>query len=321
MTVDIKLVPRDKNNPTYEVTANILPHRIDDVVHDTYDYTLKSTGYEDITGTVIVEGSEYVQVEMISKELEPVITWVTRSRTRSVPYSTVVQEDSSLLPSEGYTTAGENGVETQTYELQYQDGQPTSIERNHSTWTITKAVKNEIQVIGTKSETAPVLTSILTQPNIGVTYATNTYVNGTRTTNDLVPLNGTFEMRQWDNPSGGLTIDDGDLEPNKPYTLALTMESVGTTIETAHFIIGMAYFGGEHFFNGTKVTINPSVGQYNFKPHLPNSGKVTYYYQFYSEPDTPTGDYFQVNVDNTANSTRLRVSEVGLYNGHINPFV
>ena len=48
---------------------------------------------------------------------------------------------------------------------------------------------------------------------------------------------------------------------------------------------------------------------------MSQSGKVTYYYQFTTEPDSPTGDYFQVNFDNAANNTKVKISKLALYEG------
>ena len=111
-----------------------------------------------------------------------------------------------------------------------------------------------------------------------------------------------------------------DLLPTTTYTLAMEMENIGTTIETAKFVIGLSFFGGKHFFNGIEVSIPPSAGEYNFKPHLPSSGKITYHFQFTTEPGTPDEGYFQANFDNASNNTIVRVSNLALYKGFVNPF-
>lgn len=319
--VTIRLIPRNLDNPTIEQSTTNPSHVISDIARDTYDYSIESADYEEVTGIIIVGVDRWIEeVDLVEIPPVQVETWVSKTRTRSVDYQTIIEYDDTLYPNQGYTVDGVRGEETQTYELKYINGQPTSHERNVSAWLRTKAPVNGKLVIGTKEDEVE-LVNVLTQDNAETMYGTNTYIDDVRTPGDAVPINGEiFELRQWDPPSVRLNIYDGNLEASAQYTLAMELENIGNAIATAKFLIGMSFFGGKHYFNGSEVTIDPVAGEYNFKPHMPNNGKVTYLFQFTTEPNTPNGDYFQISVDNANDDIMLRVSNLGLYAGHINPF-
>lgn len=316
--INIKLTPTNPNNPTItRVTTN--PQLvIKDLEHDTYQLDVTSAVYKPYSKQIFFSGDSTFDIHLESL-VDEVTEWRAKSNVTTIPITTVYTDDSTLdIGVEQVTIEGTIGKIIETWEAEYINNVPTGQIRNQNTTTV-PMVQRKVRR-GTKVPSV-VLTDVLTQSNATVTYATNTYVDDVRTPSDAVPMGGaTFEIRQWDNPTGALNVSDGDLMPNAPYTLAVELENVGTAIEVAKFVIGISYFGGKHIFNGLEVSIPPSMGEYNFKPHMPNSGKVEYLYQFTTEPGTPDGDFFQFNFDNAANNTKVRMSKLGLYEGHVDPF-
>lgn len=312
------MTPSKSTNPTINKTTNDPTLNLSDVTHDTYTLDITSDVYKPYKTTVVVNGETTLNIHLealVTQQVE----WRPKQTVTTIPVTTKYTNDTSLnIGVEIVDSEGTQGKITITWEAEYIDGVATGKKRNENTTTV-PMVQRQVRR-GTKPVQSE-LVDILTQENTSVTYSTNTYVNGEGTVGDAVPTGGSpFELRQWENPSGGLTISDGDLDPNSQYTLAFEMENTGSNFTKAHFVIGMTFFGGKHYFNGIEKSIPPSAGQYNFTSHMTQSGKVTYYYQFTTEPDSPTSDYFQVNFDNDANNTRVTISDLALYEGHVNPF-
>lgn len=246
----------------------------------------------------------------------PVITTQDVTRTETIPFTTSRIADSSMnIGTETVTTVGSNGVRTIVETVTYTDGVETN--RVTKSNNITTPMVPRVVRYGTKETEPTTLTSVLKQANIKPGGSTNTYVNGERTANDAIPIDKSFELRQWAAPSGAFNIFDGDLKPNTDYTIAFTMENVGTKIDRAWFVIGTAFFGGKHFFNGTERTITPSAGEYDFTSHLPATGAVNYVYHFTTSEHAPAGDYFQSGFDNSADNTKLKISNLGVYQGKV----
>lgn len=304
------MINKTTTNPTLNLS---------DVAHDTYTLDITSEVYKPYQTTVVVNGETTLNIHLEALVMQQ-IEWRPKSRVTTIPVTTIYTDDPTLnIGVEIEDSTGTQGKTTVTWEEEYVNGVTTGNKRNENMVTV-NMVPRQVRR-GTRE--APIeLIDVLTQANTAVTYSTNTYVNNNRTVGDAVPTGGSpFELRQWENPSGGLTISDGDLEANKPYTLAFTMERTGgSPIQTAHFVIGMTYFGGKHYFNGNEKTITPSQGQYPFFVNISNTGKYKYFYQFWTEPDSPTNDYFQVNFDNDANDTNVTISDLALYEGHVDPF-
>lgn len=312
------MTPNKSTNPTINKTTTNATLNLSDVAHDTYTLQITSDVYKPYTTTVVVNGETTLNIHLealVTQQVE----WRPKQTVTTIPVTTKYTNDPSLnIGAEIVDSEGTQGKITITWEAEYIDGVATGKKRNENTTTV-PMVQRQVRR-GTKPVQSE-LVDILTQENTSVTYSTNTYVNGERTVEDAVPTGGSpFELRQWENPSGGLTISDGDLDPNSQYTLAFEMENTGSNFTKAYFVIGMTFFGGKHYFNGIEKSIPPNAGQYNFTSHMTQSGKVTYYYQFTTEPDSPTSDYFQVNFDNDANNTRVTISDLALYEGHVNPF-
>lgn len=317
--VTVKMTPSKSTNPVINRTTTDATLNLSDVVHDTYTLDITSDVYKPYKTTVVVNGETSLNIHLealVTQQVE----WRPKQRVTTIPITTTYTDDPTLNKGvEIEDSAGTQGKTTITWEAEYINGVATGKKRNEKTVTVDMVPRKVRR--GTKPVQVE-LNNVLTQANTEVTYSTNTYVDGTRTEGDAVPTGGSaFELRQWENPSGGLTISDGDLEANKPYTLAFTMERTGgSPIQTAHFVIGMTFFGGKHYFNGVEKSIPPDAGQYVFTSHMTQSGKVTYYFQFTTESDSPTGDYFQLNFDNDANDTRVTISDLALYEGHVDPF-
>lgn len=313
--LSVTLKPNNTGNPTIVRNTSDPQLVIDGLAHDTYTVTVISDAYETYTGTLLVNADVSLNIALENLRVD-IITWITQSLVTNIPITTVYTNDPSLpIGQESVTNEGIVGKTTKTWEAEYINGSASGVTRDMNTVITVPMVPRQVKR-GTGEPT-----SILTQENITATYATNIYQNNVRIPGDVVPLNTPFEIRQLDEPSGSISIYDGMLEPNKPYTLALTMENKGTAIDMARFIIGLSFFGGEHFVNGVKVSIPPNAGEYNLKPYFPNTGIVKYHYQFYTEMDTPNGDYMQPGFSNATKNTIMLVSKVGVYNGHINPFV
>lgn len=313
------MTPNKSTNPTINKTTTNATLNLSNVAHDTYTLQITSDVYKPYTTTVVVNGETTVNIHLEAL-LELQAEWRPKSKVTTIPFTTEYIDDPALnIGVEIEESAGVLGKTTETWEAEYINGIASGRTRNHNTVTVDSVPK---QIRRGTNDPNVVLENIITQENLLSTYATNIYKNNVRIPSDVVPIDGSlFEMRQWDNPTNAIEIGDGDLEPNSQYTIAFELEQVtGTVIEKAHFAIGMSFFGGAHYFNGTEVTIEPSAGEYVFTTHMPSSGKVTYLFQFTTEPDTPTGDTFRINFDNATNSTRVNVSSLGLYEGHVNPF-
>lgn len=311
----IKLTPSNTNNPIITRTTSEPQVILNDVAHDTYTMAITSEVYKPYNTQIVLSGDTELNIH-----LEALVTqfveWRTQSKVTTIPISTVYTDDATLnVGIEITDSEGTVGKTTETWESQYIDNVATGQKRNQSSTTIPMIPKQVRR--GTKPIEVD-LVNILTQANAKATYATNIFVNNVRTTQDAIPVDGSaFEMRQWDNPTGGISIYNGNLQPSSTYTIVMEMENVGAIIDKAHFVIGLQFFEGQHFFNDTLVTITPNAGQYNFKPHMPSSGKVTYRYQFNTLPGAPAEDYFQVNFDNAANNTKVKISKLSLYKGTI----
>lgn len=316
--VTVKLTPTNPSNPT--ITRNVTNPQLilSDVEHDTYQLQITSSSYKPYSTQVVFNGDTTLNIHLEALVTQ-LIEWRPQVTITTIPITTNYVDDPTLnVGVEQLISEGTIGKTTKTWEAQYINGVSTGQIRNQNESTVPMVPRQMKR--GTKAPPTT-LTNILTQSSVSVTHSTNTYVNNVRTASDIVPIDKSeFEIRQWDNPSGALSVHDVALSPNSPYTIAIELENVGTAIDTAKFIIGLAFFGGKHIFNGSEVSIPPEVGEYNFKPHMPNSGKVTYLYQFTTEPNTPDGDYFQFNFDNAANNTKVRMSNLALYQGHVNPF-
>lgn len=313
--VNVKLTPSDSSNPIVtRVTSN--PQLIlADIEHDSYALEITSDFYKSYTTNVVIDGDTVLNIHLealVTQQIE----WRPKSKVTTIPITTTYIDDSTLdVGIEIVESDGVLGKITETWEAEYVNNVATGATRNSNTTTV-NMVQREVRR-GTKVE----IVEILTQGSVAVTHSTNTYVNNVRTANDSVPIDGTiFEIRQWENPSGALNIMDSDLVASSPYTLAMEFENVGTAITTAKFVIGLSFFGGKHFFNGTEVSIPPAMGEYDFKSHMPASGKVQYHFQFTTEEETPVEDYFQVAFHNASKNTIVRFSKLAIYQGHINPF-
>ena len=315
--VTIKMTPSKSTNPVINRTTTNAKLSLSDVAHDTYVLDITSNVYKPYKTTVVVNSETTLNIHLealVTQQIE----WRPKSKVTTIPITTNYTDDSTLNKGvEIEDSAGTQGKTTETWEEEYIDGVATGNTRNHNTVTVNMIPRKVRR--GTKPVQGE-LVDILTQKNTKVTGSTNTYVNNEHTVGDAVPTSGAFELRQWENPSGGLNIFDGDLKANSQYTLAVEMENVGPNFTKAHFVIGMTFFGGKHYFNGVEKSISPNAGGYDFTSHMKQSGKVTYYYQFTTEPDSPTGDYFQLNFDNDANNTRVKISDFAIYEGHVNPF-
>lgn len=316
--ITVKLTPLNSSNPTITKTTSTSPLILPALKHDTYTVAITSEAYSPYTTQVVIDGDTTLNIHL-QVPIVQTVEWRPMSTVTTIPVTTQYIDDPTLNQGvEVVDSQGTQGKTTKTWEAEFIDGVATGNKRNEQVSTV-PMVQRVIRR-GTKVAQGP-LVDVLTQENTGVTYSTNTYVNNERTTGDIIPMGGSsFELRQWENPSGGLNVLDGDLEPNSQYTLAFEMENVGPNFTKAHFVIGMAFFGGKHYFNGAQRTITPSAGEYNFTSNMLQSGKVTYHYQFTTEPDSPTGDYFQVNFDNDSNNTRIKYSKLALYKGHVNPY-
>lgn len=315
--VNVKLTPSNSSNPTITRTTSNPQLVLPDVAHDTYTLSITSDVYKPYSTSVVLNGEAELNIHLEALVTQSV-EWLPRSKVTTIPITTNYTDDPTLnVGIEVVDSEGVMGKITETWEEEYIDGIATGRKRNENTTTVEMEQRQVRR--GTKVPDVQ-LVNILTDDNVSATYSTNIYVDGARTEGDAVPIGGAFELRQWDNPSGALTVSDGDLGPTALYTLAMEMENIGPAVETAKFVIGMSFFGGKHFFNGTEVSIPPSAGEYDFKAHFPNSGKVRYVFQFTTEPGTPMGDYFQVHFDNTANNTTVKLSNLGLYEGHVDPF-
>lgn len=312
--ITVKLTPTNPSNPT--ITRNVTSSQLilSDLEHDTYQLQITSTAYKPYSTQIIFNGDATLNLHLEALVTQ-VIEWRPKSKVTTIPITTVYTDDPTLnVGEEVVVSEGSLGKITETWEAEYINGVPSGNVRGNNSTTVDMVPRQ------VKRGTKVAIEEILTQPNIKVTYSTNTFVDNVRTPQDAVPLGGgVFEIRQWDNPTGALNIYDGNLLPNTQYTIALQMENVGTAISKAHFVIGLAMFGGKHFFNGVEKSVPPDAGQYDFTAHFPNSGKVTYLYQFTSGETVPTGDYFQLNFDNATNNTKIRFSNVGLYEGHVDP--
>ncbi|XJS09841.1 G5 domain-containing protein [Aerococcaceae bacterium WGS1372] len=316
--ITVKLTPLNSSNPTITRSTTDSKLVLPKLKHDTYTLSITSAVYSPYTTQVVIDGDTTLNIHL-DVPIVQTVEWRPMSTVTTIPITTRYVDDPNLNQgAEVVESQGAVGKTTKTWEAEYINGVATGKKRNEKTSTV--PMVQRVVKRGTKVPQGP-LVDVLTQKNTGVTYSTNTYVNNQRTTKDEIPTGGSpFELRQWESPSGGLNILDGDLEPNSQYTLAFEMENVGPNFTKAHFVIGMAFFGGKHYFNGAQRTVTPNAGEYNFTSNMSQSGKVTYYYQFTTEPNSPTGDYFQVNFDNDSNDTRIRYSKLALYKGHVNPY-
>lgn len=323
--VTIKLVPRNTNNPTLTEKTTNVSHTFRDVVHDTYDYTITSTAYDTATGILVVDSDETVNVTLNELEKEPVITWVSKSRTRPVAFTTTTKYDSNLLPSEGFTTGGTNGVETQTYELKHLDGQPTSEERNVSAWVVTKQPVNRVITIGTKVEEVPVGSNVLTPSNVRLSGSTDLQIDGVKADSQTIADLSKVELRQWASPYGGVNVMATDLGKNKDYTLAFRYEAKTSNVQTIRSTGNLAFWNHKAYLDGNLIS-EGSDAEVTADKYIAQ-GQHTFVYQFkVGDIDNLHQHMFQFifNEDvagiTSSNSAILWLSDVGIYEGHVDPF-
>lgn len=327
--VTVKLIPRNTNNPTLTEKTTNVSHTFIDVVHDTYDYEISSTTYDTVTGVLVVDSDESVNITLNELEREPVITWVPKSRTRSVAFKTTTKYDSNLLPSEGFTTGGTNGVETQTYELKHIDGQATSEERNVSAWTVTKQPINRVITIGTKEEetpTVPVGSNILTPSNVRVSGSTDLQIGGVRADPQTVADLSKVELRQWASPYGGVNIMATDLSTFTEYTLAFRYEAKTSNVQKIRSTGNLAFWNHKAYLDGNLVS-ERSDAEVTHDKYIAQ-GSHTFVYQFkVGNVDNLHLNMFRFlfneDVDGITSSDAaiLWLSDVGIYEGHVDPFV
>lgn len=327
--VTVKLVPRNTNNPTLTENTTNASHTFVGVVHDTYDYEITSTAYDTVTGILVVDSEKTVNITLSELEKEIVITWIPKSRTRSVAFKTTTKYDNNLLPSEGFTTGGTNGVETQTYELKHIDGKPTSDERNVSGWVVTKQPIDSVITIGTKEEEMPVVpvgSNILTPSNVRMSGSTDLQVNGVKADPQTVADLSKVELRQWATPHGGVNIMAGDLSTNKDYTLAFRYEAKTSNVEKIRSTGNLAFWNHKAYLDGDLVS-ERSDAEVTEDKYIAQ-GQHTFVYQFkVGDVSNLSQNMFQFifNQDvagiSSSNAAILWLSDVGIYEGHVDPFV
>lgn len=274
-------------------------------------------------GFVILSQSEYdalstkdPDIIYLIKGSPQQVTYQEVTRTETVPFATERVANSAMnAGTETTVTQGQNGTRTIIERITLINGIETG--RTIISNTITKAAVNKVVHYGTKGATEPTtLSNLLRSSDLIAGGSSNTYVNNQRTTNDVVPATGTFEIRQWAAPAGAFNIYAEKIEPFKNYTIAMTIENTGASITNAWLVIGLAFFGGTHYFNGVQKNISPEAGSYNILEHLTTSGPVKYVYQFTGLEDASPSDFFQLAVTNATNNARFKVSNLGLYEGH-----
>ena len=324
--VTIKLTPRNTGNPTLTEKTTNISHTFRNVIHDTYDYEITSNSYNAVTGVVVVDGVENVDITLTELQKDPVITWVPKSRTRPKAFTTTTKNDSNLLPSEGFTTGGTNGVETQTYELKHLDGQPTSEERNVSAWVVTKQPVNRVITVGTKEETAPPAgNNILTPSNVRVSGSTDLQINGVKAASQTVADLSKVELRQWATPYGGVNIYAGDFAKNKNYTLAFRYEAKTSNVQAIRSTGNLAFWNHKAYIDGNLIS-ERSDAEITADKYIPQ-GKHTFVYQFsVGDVDNLSQHMFQLIFNqgvtgiSSSNAAILWLSDVGIYEGHVDPF-
>lgn len=317
--VTVRLIPSKSGNPIITRTTSDPQLILEDTAHDTYTLEITSAVYKPYSTTVVVDGETTVNIHLEALVTQS-IEWRPKSTVTTIPVTTTYIEDSTLNQGvEIEVNAGVPGKTTETWEAEYVDGVATGNTRNRNVSTV-NMIPRQVRR-GTKVPEVE-LEDILTANNLEAGGATNIYVNGERTQGDVIPTGGqAFELVQFDPPAGAFLVRDGNLQANKQYTLAFSMENTGeSSIQQAHFVIGMSYYGGTHYFNGVEKSVDPNAGQYPFLTHISNTGKYQYHYQFWTEPGTPEGDYFQVNFDNVARNTRVTISDLAIYEGHVDPY-
>lgn len=327
--VTVKLKPRNTKNPILTERTTNVSHIFRGVVHDTYDYTITSTAYDTVTGVLVVDSEKTVNITLSELEKEPVITWVPKSRTRPVAFKTTTKYDSNLLPSEGFTTDGTNGVETQTYELKHINGQPTSEERNVSAWTVTKQPVDRVITVGTKEETTPevpVGSNILTPSNVRVSGSTDLQIDGVRADPQTIADLSKVELRQWAAPYGGVNIYAADLSKNTDYTLAFRYEAKTLNVQKIQSTGNLAFWNHKAYIDGSLVSDRSDAEVTEDKYIV--QGQHTFVYQF------RVGDVANLNLNmfqfifnddvpgiTSSDSATLWLTDMGIYEGHVDPFV
>lgn len=323
--VTVRLVPRNTKNPTLTEKTTNVSHTFRDVVHDTYDYTISSTAYDTVTGVLVVDSEKNVDITLKEQVKEPVITWVPKTRTRPKAFTTTTKYDSNLLPSEGFTTGGTNGVETQTYELKHLDGQPTSEERSVSAWVVTKQPINRVITVGTKVEEVPVGSNILTPSNVRLSGSTDLQIDGVRAQSQTVSDLTKIELRQWASPYGGVNIMATDLSKNTDYTLAFRYEAKTSNVQKIRSTGNLAFWNHKAYLDGTLISERSDAEITADKFII--QGQHTLVYQFsVGDVDNLHLNMFQFRFNDdvagitSSNDAIVWMSEVGIYAGHVNPF-
>ncbi|MBG9981756.1 G5 domain-containing protein [Aerococcaceae bacterium DSM 111020] len=245
-------------------------------------------------------------------------SWQVLTTTEKIKYQTLPDVKNANLDVgvRRIKTKGVDGERTIVAEYEYLDGARTGNKRVISD-TVTLQPINEQWEVGTKVATQVSPDNVLTQSNVSAGGSTNTYVDGSRTSGDAIPPGKTFELRQWAEPAGAMNIRAGDLELGNKYTLAFDMKNKGSKVDIAKFIIGTSFFGGNHYFDGNEVTIEPSEGQYDFTSQFKNNGDtLSYKYQF-TVDNYEASDYFQVAFTNEETNTIVEIFNLKLIEGWV----
>lgn len=324
--VTIKMTPRTSGNQTIIQETTNVSHTISGVIYDTYDYEITSDAFNAVSGTVVVDArNETVNIDLVKKSVE---AWISKSRTRPIAFQTQTKKDNTLLPSESYTTAGVNGVETQTYEEKHVNGVATGQERNVSPWVITTPSKPEVIVTGTKVETVPITGNILTPSNVLVAGNTDLQINGVRADSQIITELSRIELRQWAEGFGGVNIRGADLSgTNKDYTLAFKYQVKTTNVSSIKSTGNQAFWNHKAYIDGNLVSERNDAEITSAIYPLGLNTIHEFVYQFNTGTVTDASIHllqWQFNNDVTgissSNDAKVWLMDVAIYEGHVQPF-